>query len=116
MTAKKESPLPYEISEIRQRIAPIAAKFKLRAVYLFGSYARGEAGPDSDMDFLVDAEGSGINTLFKLGALYADLEEAFACPIDLVTVASLSQPTNHVSQVRLRENILQEKVDVYVAA
>ena len=28
----------------------------LRAVYLFGSHARGEAGPDSDVDFLVDLE------------------------------------------------------------
>ena len=115
MSGRKKN-LPYKVTEIRQIIAPIAARYKLKAVYLFGSYARGEATADSDIDFLVDTEGAGLDTLFKLGGLYAELEAAFACPIDLVTVASLNQPSRHASQAQLRENIWQEKVDVYATA
>ena len=33
----------YTIEEIRRRIAPVAVRYHLKAVYLFGSYARGEA-------------------------------------------------------------------------
>lgn len=115
MPAKK-CKLPYDVARIRQIVTPIATKYRLKAVYLFGSYARGEATADSDIDFLVDTEESGLDTLFKLGALYAELEEAFNCPIDVVTVASLNQPAHHVSQKQLRETIWQEKVDVYAAA
>lgn len=114
MLAMNRNGLPYKIEEIRQRVAPIAVRYHLKAVYLFGSYARGEATKDSDIDFLVDTEGAGLDTLFKLGRLYAELEDAFACPIDLVTVASLHQPSCHASRAQLRENIWQEKVDVYI--
>ena len=116
MKSKEQHHLPYDIAEIRQKIAPIAVRFQLKAVSLFGSYARGEARPDSDIDLLVDTEGAGLDTLFKLGALYAALEEAFACPIDLVTLDSLEQPARRAVQTQLRENILQGKVDLYVAA
>ena len=40
----------YSIQEIQQRIAPIAKQYGLKAVFLFGSYARGEAREDSDID------------------------------------------------------------------
>ena len=40
----------YTIDEIRQIITPIAKKYGLPAVYLFGSYARGTANEDSDVD------------------------------------------------------------------
>ncbi len=35
--------LPYTIEEIRRRVTPVAEKYRLAAVWLFGSYARGEA-------------------------------------------------------------------------
>lgn len=107
---------PYNVAEIREIVVPIAARYKLKAVYIFGSYARGEATADSDIDFLIDTEGSGLDTLFKLGGLYAALEAAFSCPVDIVTVASLNQPIRHVSQEILREHIWNEKVGLYAAA
>ena len=39
----------YTIDEISSRIRPVAEKYHLKAVYLFGSYARGEARDDSDV-------------------------------------------------------------------
>ena len=40
----------YTIDEIRRIAAPIAARHGVAALYLFGSYARGEATPESDLD------------------------------------------------------------------
>ena len=39
----------YSIYEIQQRIAPVAKQYGVKAVFLFGSYARGEAREDSDI-------------------------------------------------------------------
>lgn len=46
----------YSIYEIQQRIAPVAKQYGVKAVFLFGSYARGEAREDSDIDLLVDTQ------------------------------------------------------------
>ena len=44
----------YSISEIKDIVSPIAKKYGVENVYLFGSYARGEATPDSDLDLRID--------------------------------------------------------------
>lgn len=77
----------YSISEIREIVAPIAQKYGIRSVRLFGSYARGEARPDSDLDLLID-DGK-TRSLFQLGGLQADLAEAFHKKVDLLTDNSL---------------------------
>lgn len=71
----------YSIDEIKQIIAPIAYKYSIPVVYLFGSYARGEATDSSDVDVLIDCEGSAIKGLFDLGALYNDLNETLVNPL-----------------------------------
>ena len=81
----------YSIETIASIVAPIAEKHGIPAVFLFGSYARGTATENSDIDLLVDTTGSRIKSLFQLGSLYCDLEEAFHKSIDLITVGSLQQ-------------------------
>ena len=108
--------LPYTIEEISRRVSPIAKKYGLSAVFLFGSYARGEATSESDIDLLVDVGGTGINSLFKLGALYNDLEEALGTSIDLVTLDSMEEPTDRRSQLRFREAVNRERKMIYAAA
>ncbi len=46
----------YTIAELQRIITPIAQKYRLRAVYLFGSYARGTATENSDVDLLIDTD------------------------------------------------------------
>ena len=53
------------------------------ALILFGSYARGEATDDSDLDFIMD--DGDVSTLIKYIALVNDLENEFNCHIDLVS-------------------------------
>lgn len=46
----------YTVEEIRRRITSVAVRYRLKAMYLFGSYARGEATDESDIDLLIDTE------------------------------------------------------------
>ena len=73
----------YTISEITSLSAPIFKKNKITNAYIFGSYARGTANETSDIDFLVDIEGSNVKSLLGLGAIYCELEDVFKKRIDL---------------------------------
>ena len=106
---------PYSIDEIKRRVTPVAEKYGLAAVYLFGSYARGEATADSDIDLLVDLTGSSVRGII-FGGLYNDLQEALGTEIDLITVASLNQPTNRRGEQQFNETVLQERRIIYAAA
>ena len=77
----------YTIDDIQRLIRPVAAKHGVEKIYLFGSYARGDATADSDVDICVDAPK--IKGLFALGGLYADLEDALNKSLDMITVNSL---------------------------
>ena len=107
--------LPYTIDEIKRRVMPVAKKYNLAAVYLFGSYARGEATAESDIDLLVDLTGSVIRGLNFVG-LYNDLEEALGVSIDIVTADSLEVPTTRRGRLHFREAVRQERVMIYAAA
>lgn len=106
----------YTLDEIARRIRPVAEKYKLKAVYVFGSYARGEAQADSDIDLLVDTTGANFTTLLELGGLYCDLEDALNKEISFVTVDSLEQPARYQSDAYFRENVKRERREIYVAA
>ena len=106
----------YTLDEIARRIRPVAERYRLRAVYVFGSYARGEAGEDSDVDLLVDTDGANLKTLFALGGLYSDLEDALEKELSLVTVESLEQPCRMESDIYFRENVTRERRKIYAVA
>ena len=106
----------YTISEIIELITPVAKKHNLKAVYLFGSYARGCATEESDIDLLIDTSGTSIQTLLDLGAVYCDLEDALQKPIDLITVSSLLQKIQLPSEENFRNTIQKERKILYAVA
>ncbi len=66
----------------------IANYFKTQPVlkaWLFGSYARGEQTPSSDVDILLVPDKSQHFSLFTLGGMYEDLKDLLGCEVDLVT-------------------------------
>ena len=73
----------YTVEQIRSIAAPIARSYGVNSLSLFGSYARGEATDDSDIDILVDC--GAIHSAFQMGGLYADLSERLGKELDLVT-------------------------------
>ena len=53
-TGVEEGEFVYTIQEIKERVAPVARAYHLRRVYLYGSFARGDADDASDVDLLVE--------------------------------------------------------------
>lgn len=102
----------YSIEEIKNIVMPIIKKYNIPAMFLFGSYARGDANENSDLDFLVDTTGTELNSLLKLGALYCELEETFSKPIDLITVGSIMQEPSMPSDVDIKNTIMRERVQL----
>ena len=107
--------LPYTIEEIRQRGTPVAEKYRLAAVWVFGSYARGKADADSDVDLLVDLRGADIHGL-DYGGLYHDLEQALEQELDMVDLIALEEPTDRRGLLRFRDAVKRERIMIYGAA
>ena len=103
----------YTIDEIKERVTPVAEKYGLRAVYLFGSYARNEATDDSDVDLLIDRTGSSVKGMFDMGNLYHDLQESIGQDIDLVTTQMLGQKSTQVRIPAFIEAVQSERVQIY---
>ncbi|MDR2558639.1 MAG: nucleotidyltransferase domain-containing protein [Oscillospiraceae bacterium] len=78
----------YSINEIKTIVAPIAVRYDVDRVYLFGSYARGEADSKSDLDFIID---KGRLRGLRFAGLWGDLQECFNKKVDLITSSSLNE-------------------------
>jgi uncharacterized protein len=86
----------------REEIRRIAAKHGARNVRVFGSVARGEARPDSDVDFLIDVEP--VTSSWFPAGLIQDLESLLGRRVEVVTERGL----NHL----IRDEVLREAVPV----
>lgn len=73
----------YSLDEIKAIAAPIAKQYGVAALYLFGSYARGEATSQSDLDFRI--EKGQLRSLFQLAGMQLALESGFQKKLDLLT-------------------------------
>ena len=72
----------YTIEEIKNKAVPIAKKYGVKKFSLFGSYARGDADEQSDLDFVFDKINS--QEKFSYIRFIQDLESEFKCHVDLV--------------------------------
>ncbi len=70
------------IEEIKKAVVPICERYGVDKVCLFGSYARGEADDQSDVDLMVDG---GKLVGFEWGGFYADVEEALGVKLDVLS-------------------------------
>lgn len=73
----------YTIDDIRNKTVPIAKEFGISRMSLFGSYARGEATDDSDVDLYIDR--GKLSNLLQYFAFVDELENALHCHVDVVT-------------------------------
>ncbi|MCZ7534587.1 MAG: nucleotidyltransferase family protein [Acidimicrobiia bacterium] len=82
------------------QLAEVSARRGASNLRVFGSVARGEATPSSDLDLLVDLQPG--RSLFDLGGLLMDLSELLGVEVDVVTEAGLKP--------RVRDRVLAEAV------
>ena len=74
------------IKQIKQSIKPVMEKYGVKDIYLFGSYARGEANEDSDVDIYCD--GGNIETLYDEVDFKEELQNALGKLVDVVFIGS----------------------------
>ena len=79
----------YTLEEIKEMALPIAMRHGVEKLYLFGSYARGEATAKSDLDFRI--EKGRIRNLLQLGSFLNDIEDTFQKNADVLTTQMLSE-------------------------
>lgn len=82
------------VAEHRDEILDLARKHRGRRVRLFGSVARGEDRPSSDIDFLVDFAAE--SSLFDLMHLTRDLAALLGRAVDVVSVGGLKPRDEHI--------------------
>jgi predicted nucleotidyltransferase len=75
------------LEQHRNAVAEVFARYPVAKAWVFGSVARGDDRPDSDLDLLVEV-GAGASTVDILG-LDEDLTAVLGCPVDVVTTSEV---------------------------
>ena len=88
------------IQKIKDGLLPVLEKHNINYCYLFGSYARGEAKPTSDIDLLVDTKITGLEFL----ELVEEIRKTLSKRIDLLRLCDLSTDNPIVMEI-LKEGI-----------
>jgi predicted nucleotidyltransferase len=105
MRAEEASRTIVSLDDLRRRrgdILTAAARHGIRNVRVFGSVARGQATPASDIDFLVDLDRD--RSLLDLAGLLVDLEDLLGRRVDVITTPGL--------KARMRDHVLAEAVSL----
>jgi predicted nucleotidyltransferase len=104
----------FSIEQIKEKIKPLAEKYDIPAVYLFGSYARGNQTDASDIDFAVEYKDSKIKTFFQESGFFGELERAFGKnKVDLFDLDSCDEPKFVERNKEIVEGIINERVQIY---
>lgn len=93
--------IPESLKEV---IIPILRKHDVIHAGIFGSFARGDQTPQSDIDILIEFDPAKRKSLFDLSALAIELEDALGREVDLVTYQALNP--------RIRDRALADEVVV----
>lgn len=93
----------FTISDIKDLIRPIAQKYKVKELYLFGSYARGEANESSDLDFLVyGGEDFKLTMIFSLAE---ELRKVFKKNVDVFEINEINENSDFYNAI-MKEKLL----------
>ncbi len=94
----------FTIDDIKKRVFPIVIKYGINTFSLFGSYARGEANEDSDLDFVMD---KGDLKGLQYVSLVQELEDEFNCHVDVISKGSSNK--KFLDAVSSEEVLLYER-------
>ena len=100
----------YTVNEIADKIRPIAEVYGIDKIYLFGSYARGEATEESDIDFYVEfSKPLGMHYC----SFVSDIEECLGKCVDIITKDGLYNPATLQNNQQLIQRISEECKCIY---
>ncbi len=102
MATKSKSNQTAATVEIQEKILPVLQRHGIKRAGIFGSVARGEASPESDVDVLVELDRQA--SLLDFIGIKLDLEDVLGRSVDLVEYAAIKP--------RLRDRMLCEEVPI----
>lgn len=79
------------LAEHRGELDALLAKYGATNPRLFGSLARGEAGPDSDIDIMVEMNPADGNLLMRASGLMEEVRQLLGRPVDVFPVQLLKR-------------------------
>jgi len=85
---------------IREKVVPIAERYGVARVDIFGSYANGSATPESDVDFLVEFSVA-VPSIFKVMGFREEVMRSLGVDVDVVTLP-LTEPKRLFIDKRVR--------------
>lgn len=92
-----------DLEYIKRKCSKVFDKYKINFCYLFGSYAKGKANADSDVDLLISTEIKGL----KFYGLVEELRSSLHKKVDVLEVIGLKD------NVELLEEILKDGIKIY---
>ena len=92
------------VKEITRSVVPVLKKYGIKRASIYGSFARGEQRPDSDVDLLVDLSNADMG-MFKYMRFLNELEECLKRNVDIITDSSMSP--------YMRANIEKDLTPIY---
>lgn len=93
----------FTIQDIKALVSPIAQKYKVREIYLFGSYARGDANENSDLDFLVfGGENFKLTMIFSLAE---ELRDVLKKDVDVFEINEINRDSDFYHTI-MKERLL----------
>jgi len=92
-------------AEQKMKIKRVLRKHNINKASIFGSYARGEANNDSDIDILVEP---AKKSLFELVAIKQDLEDVLELKVDINTFNGL----NYTERTGLKDEVMKDQVEI----
>lgn len=99
------------LESIKLLVLPVAKRNALTSIALFGSYARNEAKPESDVDLLID--GGNYNGLFGFMDIKEQFERALGKKVDLISRSALVENNSESGQL-FKQNLSRDEKVIYV--
>jgi predicted nucleotidyltransferase len=93
----------FTLKDIENLVKPIVKKYGVKEIYLFGSYARGEADADSDMDFLVCGGEHFKRTM--IFAFAEELREVLKKEVDVFEINEINKDSDFYHTI-MKERLL----------
>ena len=94
----------YTPAEIQKIVSPIAEKYGVDRMYLFGSYATRKNTPASDVDLRID---KGKVRGMQMAFLLSDLEDALHLSVDLLSTSALD--ARFLQSIKREEKLMYER-------
>lgn len=100
----------YSIKEIEEKVRPIAEMYETGNIYLFGSYARGEATEKSDIDLIVEP---GNARGWKFCGLFEEFMETFGKEVDILSDSQIEESKNDPMYRDILQEIERDRREIY---